>query len=178
MVKEWIDRYKHMMQMTHGWEVPVRCPACGHEGIPAYDGWKPSLEMRFGNRPTVFAAVKCRRCGCDLKPAAGAKLRDMFGPVALDSRCKRLLMFFVAYMLGAPLIAVGLILMVFGARGLIALPMALLLVVPAIPVFNYRIAYLKKQCACGDPHYVFMGLLGRSYCYRCSHCGRLLRTRD
>jgi hypothetical protein len=31
---------------------------------------------------------------------------------------------------------------------------------------------------CGEPDYVFLGMLGRSYCYRCSSCGRLLRLRD
>jgi hypothetical protein len=44
--------------------------------------------------------------------------------------------------------------------------------------FNYQIASIRCWCECGRPGYKFMGLLGRSYCYRCSSCGRRLRLKD
>jgi hypothetical protein len=47
----------------------------------------------------------------------------------------------------------------------------------AIRTFNRRVYGLKAQCACGQPAYHFMGLLGRTDCYRCATCGRLLRLR-
>ena len=52
------------------------------------------------------------------------------------------------------------------------------LLAPTIMWFNWQIASIRCRCECGKPAYKFMGMLGRSYCYRCSSCGRLLRLRD
>ena len=49
---------------------------------------------------------------------------------------------------------------------------------PAVMWCNYRIHSIRHECECGKPDYLFMGLLGRSSCHRCSSCGKLLRLRD
>ena len=53
-----------------------------------------------------------------------------------------------------------------------------LLLQPMILLFNWQVHSPRFRCDCGQPAYKFMGMLGRSYCYRCSSCGRLLRLRD
>jgi hypothetical protein len=63
-------------------------------------------------------------------------------------------------------------------RGLALFRLPLLLLAPAIFWFNWRIASIRHRCACGRPDYRLMGLIGRSYAFRCSTCGRLLRLRD
>ncbi len=60
----------------------------------------------------------------------------------------------------------------------LALTGLILLLPPAIFWFNWQIHGARHRCECGQPAYVFMGLLERSYCYRCSTCGKLLRVRD
>ncbi|MEW6555699.1 MAG: hypothetical protein AB1384_15630 [Actinomycetota bacterium] len=50
-----------------------------------------------------------------------------------------------------------------------------------IPLLDRGTATLRQSCDCGSPDYIFMGMLGRSYCFRCfrcASCGRLLRLRD
>jgi hypothetical protein len=58
------------------------------------------------------------------------------------------------------------------------LGLSALLITPATMWCNYRIASIRQQCPCGKPDYLFMGLLGKSYCYRCTSCGTRLRLRD
>ena len=49
---------------------------------------------------------------------------------------------------------------------------------PVAVWFRWRIRRLRSACPCGTPRNRFMGMLGRTYCLRCSNCGRLLRFRD
>jgi hypothetical protein len=72
----------------------------------------------------------------------------------------------------------GVALKLWGADVFLYLVVFAFLSAPGIMIFNYQIASLRRQCACGRPDYRFLGMLGRSYCYRCDSCGRLLRIRD
>jgi hypothetical protein len=86
-------------------------------------------------------------------------------------------------MLGIPLLLIvgivaGMRLGWWGPRAFIALSGLGVLVLPAVFWFNSQVHSIRHRCECGRPDYVFMGLLGRSYCYRCSTCGRILRLRD
>jgi hypothetical protein len=51
-------------------------------------------------------------------------------------------------------------------------------VAPLALWFNWRDASLRSRCQCGKPEYELLGLLGRSYCYRCRSCGQPLLFRD
>ena len=171
-----IAKYRSAVQHEHGWEVELACPKCGHTALPRYEGWKPNTSINFGNTPTMFALVACSECGHDLREVAGEQLAAMFSDVAVPKVNRRLMASFVVavvLIVALPIIAQ----FVFRPSFHVA-SFGAILVVPLILVFNYRVASIRKRCPCGAPKYVFMGMLGRSYCHRCSTCGRLLRLRD
>ncbi len=177
-----LSKYKERVQHQHGWEVELQCPECGHDGKPKYDGWTVSKLIKLGDTPTIYANLTCSKCGHDLKEAAGGKLKELFKDVAIPARNKSLMYGFLFIVIGLPLIWVGSIwagVMAdwwgYGAFGWLALPV--FITTPAIFYFNYKVHAIRCVCECGNPRYLSMGLLGRSYCYRCS-CGRLLRVRD
>jgi hypothetical protein len=178
-----LARYNERLRHRHGWNVELACPACGVAAVPAMDGWTPSLAVNFGNSPTIYANLRCRSCGADLTGEAGKKLVELFADVPTPPANRRLLAGFVALLVGVPLVLIaGLSLGVqagwwgyWAFQGLTLLPM---LVWPLILWFNWRVASIRFECDCGKPDYYFMGLLGRSYCYRCHSCGQLLRLRD
>lgn len=161
------------MQHKHGWEVELECPTCSHSGIPNYDGWKPTSTIKFGNKSTIYALLKCSHCGYDLREEAGKKLAEMFSEIAIPTWNRQLIIWFIVA--GIAMLAVLYVgKFMIGDWAYIAFIFLPLLIM----FFNYRVASIRSRCECGNPHYVFMGLLGRTYCYRCSSCGRLLRLRD
>ncbi len=175
--------YRERLEHTHGWAVPLTCTHCGHEGLPRYDGWTPSMAVRFGGRPTVYANVFCEKCGEALKEEAGGKLVDLFAEQATDARSQRLLWnmvgaLFVVPLLFAALIGLGVWNGWWGGWVFSLLALLAFFLGPAVMWVNCRIHSIRHECECGNPNYLFMGLLGRSYCYRCSSCGKLLRLRD
>jgi hypothetical protein len=174
-----MSRYREALTLRHGWETPLTCPKCGTTAVPVMTGWKD----RVGDPATVYANLTCSHCGADLRAAAATSLRETFTALPIPAANRRMLVTFVIGLVGGELllIAIG----AWGARSgvwpLKALPAFLapsLLAGPAILFFNYRLASLRMTCACGAPAYKFMGMLGGSYCLRCSSCGRLLRMRD
>jgi hypothetical protein len=74
-------KYRQRMQHEHGWEVELRCPACGLLAHPVFRGWTPSHAVSFGNRPTIYARLVCPACGAGLKATAGEKLVELFADV-------------------------------------------------------------------------------------------------
>jgi hypothetical protein len=185
-VKRWElsswTKYRQRMQHEHGWEVELRCPACGLLAHPVFRGWTPSHAVSFGNRPTIYARLDCPACGAGLKATAGEKLLELFADVPLPARNRRLMSWFVALHVGLPLAMVAVIAPgIRYRREAWALTVLMLLVLSSRSLgmwFNYQIASIRCRCQCGRPGYKFMGLLGRSYCYRCSSCGRRLRLKD
>lgn len=178
-----MQAYRERLEHKHGWEIELNCPACGHHGMPDYDGWTPSGAIRFGQRATVFANLSCPNCGSDLEEAAGDMLTEIFADVSTPPQNRRILRWFIAWVVVMPMfvalgIAAGISAGLWSSRAFIALSMLPVLVAPVILWMNHAVASLRASCACGEPAYLFMGLLGRSYCYRCSTCGRLLRLRD
>ncbi len=171
-----LKEYRMALQHEHGWEVELTCPDCGHTGLPRYDGWEPNSAISFGSTPTLFARVACESCGRDVRSVAGEKLVALFSEITAPRANRRLVVWFVV----AVIILVTLpIIVQFALRpGFHVASFGAILVLPLIFVFNYRVASMRKRCPCGTPQYIFMGLLGRSYCYRCSSCGNLLRLRD
>ncbi|MDY0165578.1 MAG: hypothetical protein RBS80_03495 [Thermoguttaceae bacterium] len=107
----------------------------------------------------------------------------MFADVPTPARNRRRILMFLALLIGLPML---LSVAVWAGvqhgwwgnavyTALAVLPPAL---VPAIFWFNWRIHGIRHRCECGKPVFLFMGMLGQSYCYRCSSCGKLLRLRD
>ena len=168
-----LANYRERVQHQQGWEVELRCPECNHDGVPKYNGWTPSKAIKLGNTPTIYANVTCSECSHNLKPAAGEKLTELFKDVAIPPRNKSLLYKFLFVVIGLPLILMGLlwagaIAGWWGYGAFVWLNLLLVIILPAIFVFNYKVHSIRFACECGDPKYLFMGLLGRSYCYRCS----------
>ena len=176
-----IDRYRARFQHQHGWDVELTCPRCGTSAVPQYDGWTPSRAMALGSKPIIYANLSCRRCATDLRAAAGEKLVEMFSDVSIPPHNKRLIVALVAYTAISLAIVVGASMFLKGAVAVKWLPLALMplwLMHHLSRWFGASVHSTRQQCACGNPLYKFMGMLGRSYCYRCSTCGNLLRLRD
>jgi DNA-directed RNA polymerase subunit RPC12/RpoP len=152
----------------------TKCGRCGADSVPLYHGWTPSQVINFGNHPTIYANVECPRCGENMREVAGEKLVDLFVDERTPAKVKQMLALFVVYCVGLP----ALLLFLPRSWWLYAMIPYFLLFQPMISFFNWQVHSTRLQCDCGEPTYKFMGLLGRSYCYRCSHCGRLLRLRD
>ncbi len=171
-----LRKYHDALRHQHGWEVELTCPECGHTAVPHYGDWEFTRTAHLGDTPTVFALVTCPNCGRDLRGAAGDCLVATFSDVAVPQGNKRLVVYFamaVTVITTVP-IAVQLAL----KPGFHVASFGAILVMPLIFTFNYAVAATRRRCPCGQPRYIFMGLLGRSYCYRCATCGRLLRLRD
>ena len=176
-----LTKYRERMQHQHGWEVELKCLSCGTTGIPTFNGWTPDMSMNFGNAPTIYGILHCSTCGADLKGAAREKLPELFADVTVPARNRRLMLGFVLFFIGfvAFLVAGVFLFIVVGWKiSAFLMPPLMILAAGARFWFNYQIASMRYQCECGNPAYKFMGLLGRSYCYRCSSCGKLLRLRD
>jgi hypothetical protein len=178
-----MQRYREALEHKHGWDVELECGGCGLRGIPEFRGWKPSPSMRFGDSATIYADLACTGCGRGLKEEAGAELTHLFSGMTVPPRNRRLLVHFILIVVGIPLILAAIV--YYGisvgwwtSSAFLAFTALPVLFFPAIMTMNYRIASIRRECPCGAPAYVFMGMLGRSYCYRCSSCGRRLRLRD
>ena len=168
------DRYNERLKLQHGWEVELTCAKCGHSGIPKYAGWQSKNRVAFGRTVVVYARLSCPKCGRSLETEAGDWLVDTFAAVSTHPACRRLLIGFILLILLLFVICT-IATIATGSFGAFA---GFLLLAPAGMLLNYRVASLRFRCACGRPCYIFMGLLGRSSCERCSTCGRLLRLRS
>lgn len=176
-------RYRERLQHQHAWEVELECPACGTSGVPMFNGWTPSYAINVGNTPTIYANLTCGKCGANLSRAAGKKLVELLAGVSIPSKNKRVMACFLVIVVVVPLVmAAGVFAGIWagwwGYQGFVMLSFLSALYLPSIMWLNWQVASIRFQCECGYPTYKFMGLLGRSYCYRCSTCGRLLRLRD
>lgn len=172
------ERWNRRLRLNHGWEVKLPCPQCGMIALPVVKGWDPNYAINFGARPTIFANVHCPRCDNDLKQAAGEKLVQLFADVSIPPQNQRWIISFVAFwIVWMALFCLGVMLLprpafvwvrgaMMGAAGI------------SLILFRYGTQWLLHRCECGAPDYKFMGMLGRSYCLRCSTCGKLLRLRD
>ena len=148
--------------------------------MPDFSGWTPDRTIRFGNAPTVVANLSCDQCGIGLQKVAGDKLVELFRDLRIDAANRWLIVGFTIYTLVLLTVLLWIALKFPAARkweSAFALG-HLVLIHPVIRLFNARVSSLHHRCECGNPNYKFMGLLGRSYCFRCSTCGRLLRLRD
>jgi hypothetical protein len=139
------------------------------------------LAVHFGKAPTLYANLSCPSCGADLREAARAKLVELFSDVPTDRENRRLMGLFVALCV-PPMVATGAML-TRGGRGpnpaWMAAAWAPLVLMPWVARwFTTRVHARLQRCDCGRPAYKFMGMLGRSYCYRCSSCGVKLKLRD
>jgi hypothetical protein len=176
MIAQATARYRALLEHQHGWEVELRCPGCGTTALPVFEGWTPSSAIQFGRTPTIYAQLHCAHCGLDLKETTGQKLAELFGDLAIPPAALRLLAFFILFMVlwtGAMTWSI-----VGRWRHPQILLLPLILLGPLRIYVNWKVHSLRTHCGCGAPDYKFMGLLGRSYCYRCSSCGSLLRLRD
>ena len=166
--------------LEHGWEVPLKCNACGQSELPVYDGRTAIEGNPSGKQPLVYANLKCRHCGNDLKQEATEEVVRLFATQRLDPHNRRLLS---TILVGAAIVSVvgyGEIFMLF----VIPAPWRHMWWMGFVLVYVYvttrllpGIDALRGVCTCGKPSYKFMGRLGLSYCFRCSTCGKLLRLR-
>jgi len=165
-------RYKERMQLKHGWEVELKCPKCNYNGKPEYKGWTSSQAISVGKQAMIYANLACPKCNNELKEEANKKLIELFSNISISSLNKKYLTLFLVSILAILPLALFLL------GGFKLFPFMILFILPAIFIFNYKIASIRFRCVCGKPNYIFMGMLGRSYCHRCSSCGKLLRTKD
>jgi DNA-directed RNA polymerase subunit RPC12/RpoP len=143
----------------------------------------PSRDINTGDLPTIYAKVACPKCGQRLTDEAGRKLVELFKDVSIPEENGTIIKQFIAGLILVPF-ALAFVLLVgaqmdwWGYSAFVFLAVSAVFIQPLIMLMNYRIAMLRSRCDCGEPVYLFMGMLGRTYCYRCSSCGRLLRLRD
>lgn len=181
---QFLRHYRQLMRNEHGWEVPVLCPVCTAAAVPTFNGWTPSASIGLGNRPTIYANLTCPKCAAPVRSAAQSALVELFSNVAVPESNRRMLKWYVGYAVATSLILLGALAALAVARQravpalIAALVVPLALLRPLGQWLNYAVASHRKRCDCGKPSYKFMGMLGRSSCYRCSTCGRLLRLRD
>lgn len=164
-------------QLDHGWEVELRCPKCGTVAAPVFNGWTPNLNIGFGKTPAIFAKVNCPECETDLKKVAGEKLVELFAGISIASKIRNLI--------GGSVLLTALFLICLGGKIWMwhpvfnwLFPVIFLVFVSSSFWMSKYFQAPRRKCACGNPRYKFMGMLGRSSCFRCSSCGRLLRIPD
>ncbi len=182
---DFLRKYRKTFEHQHGWEAAVECPVCAFIAVPVFNGWTPSLSVGLGSTPKVFANLNCPKCAAPVKSAAEMKLVELFSVVAIPKSNQRMLKWYMAFGIAGLLITAGGLLHFAALRdGNTPSYLLFLLLTPALSLrplgtwLNYAIASHCKQCACGNPAYKFMGMLGRPCCYRCSTGGQLLRLRN
>ncbi len=178
-----LNKYNSVVRNIHGWNVKLTCTQCAQSGQPRYEGWSPNLTVDLGGHPTIYAKLACPKCGHRLTQEAGRKLVELFKDVTIPEQNEKIIKGFIAGLFIVPfvfaaLLFVGIQFGWWGYSAFAILALSAAFIQPLAMRMNYRIALLRFRCACGQPNYIFMGLLGRTYCYRCSSCGRLLRLRD
>ncbi len=139
------------------------------------------MSTRAGNQET--ADTNWRSIENNTASNGGEKLIGLFSHVPTPAQNRRLITLLISLLVGLPLLLCAVIwagvqLGWWGHMAFLALTGLPLLLPPAIFWFNWQIHGARHRCDCGQPAYVFLGLLGRSYCYRCSTCGKLLRLWD
>jgi hypothetical protein len=117
---------------------------------------------------------ECPKCGENMREVAGEKLVEMFADERTPAKFKQMLVMFIAASAGVP----ALILLLPRTWWMYAMIPYFVLLQPMIYFFNWQVHSPRFRCDCGESAYKLMGMLGRSYCYRCTICGRLLRLRD
>jgi hypothetical protein len=177
------NKYKSVVGNTHGWGAELTCAQCAFNGLPRYEGWSPNLTVNISGRPTIYAKLACAKCGRRLTDEAGKKLVELFKDVAIPKQNVNIIKEFIAELIIVPfafaaLLFVGVQFGWWGYSAFAILAVSAAFIQPLVMRMNYRIALLRSRCDCGHSNYLFMGLLGRTYCYRCSSCGRKLRLRD
>jgi len=178
-----LTKYRERQKQQHGWEVEVKCPDCGAVAVPVFNGWSPTYAFGFGTTPTIFAKLDCSKCGAGLRNAAGSKLVELFSDVQIPNRNWQLIVgaaaFAVAVMVAGVSVAVGWMMVpAFVTPALTVVVLGVALMRLYFVWFNWQVTSLRHECECGNPAYKFMGMLGRSYCYRCSSCSNRIRLRD
>jgi hypothetical protein len=178
-----LKKYRDALPHDHGWELPLECPRCATLAVPEFPGWTPAPSVKPGNAATIYANLRCPHCDADLKETAGRALVELFSGVEIPESNRRLLRWYVSYTISSTLLlAGGAALALWAGRN--PGPLLPLLIIPVALVrpfgqwLNYTVAAHRLNCSCDKPAYKFMGLLGRTYCNRCSTCGNLLRLRD
>ena len=177
-----ISKYKERVNLKHGWEVELKCPSCAHDGLPKCCDWRTPKPTEYakntGETPVIGAEVTCSECDHDLKERAGEKLTELFKDVPKTTI--GLLGVILAILIFSPIIVLIVLFVGMSAGwwgdwvGWWIYP-AMALGVAITPIFIYMIRPIQFTCECGNPRFLFMGMLGRSYCFRCSSCARLLR---
>jgi hypothetical protein len=176
-----VTKYKERTNIPLGWKVELQCPQCGHDGLPkCSEGWtvKPAeYAKNTGDTPLICTDVKCSECDHDLKERAGEKLTELFKDVPKTT------IGLLGVALGVLIFSPGIVLIGILA-GMFAgwwgdwvgwwIYPAMVVCLAITLTFIYITHPLIYACECGSP-FLFMGRLGRSYCFRCSSCSRLLR---
>ena len=165
------------MHLQHGWEAELVCPKCGTVAQPVFNGWTPNNRVGFGMTSVVYANVTCSGCHADLQKVAELKLIELFADISMPAKNKKAIWGYVLLTV-AFLVCLGgkfwmrqpafdwlypVIFAVFTSSGI---------------WFTRYVHSAQHKCECGNASCKFMGMLGRSYCLRCSTCGKLLRLRD
>lgn len=178
-----VRKYKAAIQPMHGWNVELKCSGCNYEGKPRYEGWTSRRDVNRDALATIYAKLACPKCGRRLTDEAGWKLVDLFSDVSIPEKNEKIIKQFIAGLIIVPFALAFMLLLGaqmdwWGYSAFVFLVISAVFIQPLIMLMNYRIARLRSHCECGKPFYIFMGMLERTYCYRCSSCGRLLRLRD
>ncbi len=167
------EKLNKVLKHKHGWDVELECASCGKVGVPDYNGWKPGRPAVRGGKPTIYAELTCPECSKSLKDEAAEELSGQFSEIPVDSRAKRYLYYFIFVSIAVFSVALALSFII-GPVSIVLMAVVL----PGIHLMNYKIHSIRHSCECGKADYIFMGMLGRAYCYRCRTCGKLLKLRD
>jgi hypothetical protein len=173
------------LNRNYGWDVELSCSHCAFSGMPRYEGRSESLKTDGPADVSIYAKLACPRCGGRLTNEAGRKLVTLFRDVDISEGNKGILGRFITRLFLVP--GVLAFVLFFGMQmdwwnwGLGTL-WVLLVSLASIPLVVYlknkELADLPLQCECGKPHYVYMGSIENSQCFRCFSCGRLLKVRE
>jgi hypothetical protein len=172
-------KYNDRVRILQGWEVPLHCPHCGCDTVPRSESNgidTKAVHKNPDDLPLLLSTMTCTECDHDLKDQASEKLTELFGDVPKKRGLPSLVM---GLLFALPFVVVAIAwagvflgwwtdfgIWLYG--GLAACGLVFL-------TGHYLIHPKMYSCECGNPHFLLMGAVGRSYCFRCSSCSRLRR---
>lgn len=177
------EDYNKKVLIKHGWDAQLTCSRCKYRGKPEIKSSIRNKIAKHKNNPQIHTILYCTKCGKDLKEEAECEIVKLFSEEKIPDTTKKMIAWSKIYSIILSLILLIYIYFLFFEDFRIVYMLPVFFIISTVFVvinkyFKHKFYLIHSTCDCGAPNYIFMGTVGKSCCFRCKSCRRLLRTRN